>query len=206
MTATRWSRTREGYFLKHIKVKTLRTNQVSSAETDGPIVPFGNQKFSFSLRNLDISIGHERKCCEILHRSFAFHQVLPARLNVSWRIFPCKISISNTTPCCTQRTRVVQLRTLSTVSILSKAPQDVDVLTALNRWVPRSRPNSRRGLPKFHPWSSWLVSKHQGKSRSLRTKTRNSEIQDGEDVDILRRPDPIYNGVKRLISFANKIV
>ena len=27
-------------------------------------------------------------------------------------------------------------------------------------------------------------------SRSLRTETRTLEIQDGEDVDVLRRPDP----------------
>ena len=57
--------------------------QVSSVESDGPIVLFRKQKFTFSLRNLAISIGYERKCRKILHWSFAFHQVFQARRNVS---------------------------------------------------------------------------------------------------------------------------
>ena len=93
--------------------------QVSSVESDGPIVLFRKQKFTFSLRNLAISIGYERKCRKILHWSFAFHQVFQARRNVSWWIFPFQISISNTTSSCTQRTRVVQHGTMSTVSVLS---------------------------------------------------------------------------------------
>ena len=103
------------------KGKNANNNiQVWLADSDGPIVPFEYQKFYFSLQNLDISVWYERKCRKILHWSFAFHQVFQARRNVSWWIFPFQISISNTTSCCTKRTRMVQHGTMSTVSVLSK--------------------------------------------------------------------------------------
>ena len=80
-----------------------------------------------------------------------------------------------------------------------RAPRDVDVLAGLDHGSLRARPLNRRGRPcltrlvfVYHRRSMTCVVGEQTigkKTISLRTETRNSKIQDDEDVDVLRRPD-----------------
>ena len=68
---------------------------------------------------------------------------------------------------------------------MSRAPKDVDILTVLGHLV----------LADVLVFAMAFIlgkQRSRGKTRNLRTGTRNFEIQDGEDVDLLRRPDNEY--------------
>ena len=75
----------------------------------------------------------------------------------------------------------------------SRALQEVDVLAVLDLWSPRSRPQSRGRRPNFCPWHNVtnivICEQTSGiQSSCLMTETRNFKIEDGENVDVLRRP------------------
>ena len=68
--------------------------------------------------------------------------------------------------------------------VRSRASPDVDVLAVLDLYSLRSRPRSCPGHPGWRSWPSSVV------GRTLRTVTRNSEIQDSMDIDVLNWPGP----------------
>ena len=77
--------------------------------------------------------------------------------------------------------------------VWSRGPQDVDVLAVLDLWSLRSHPRSCPGHPGFRLWPSLVVSKTLN-----RAVTRNSEIQDSMDIDVLNWPGP--KSVKAFLS------
>ena len=77
---------------------------------------------------------------------------------------------------------------LQVASLRIRPPQDVDVPADLYFQIPCFRPKTHHLYPRSahqprRPWTKTRTS-----ASSLETVTRASKIQDGEDVDVLRRP------------------